>query len=151
MNEQGNRTADPQSTDDVPRTLRSWFILHFWVDLLFAVPLFLAPRWFLAKLGWTAIDPATARIVAAALFGIGIQSWLGRHEGRATFRALLTLKVIWSTAATAGLVLSALEGGPPAEWALAAFWAVFCAVWWTWRIRLARPALASGGATPASS
>jgi hypothetical protein len=138
--DQRQEHSGAQRADKAPPALRAWFILHFWVDLVFALPLFVAPRWFLGLLGWTAVDPATSRIVAAALFGIGIQSWLGRDEPRSTFRALLTLKVIWSTAATVGLILSALEGGPLAEWGLAAFWAVFCAAWWTWRIRLARSA-----------
>lgn len=105
--------------------------------MVFAVPLFIAPRGTLGLLGWTSVDPSTTRIVAAALFAIGIQSWLGRNESRATFRAFLTLKVIWSTSATLGLVISALEGGPAFGWVLAAFWAVFCGAWWTWRIRLA--------------
>lgn len=127
----------PQQTSGVPPALRAWFILHFWVDMVFAVPLFIAPRGTLGLLGWTSVDPSTTRIVAAALFAIGIQSWLGRNESRATFRAFLTLKVIWSTSATLGLVISALEGGPAFGWVLAAFWAVFCGAWWTWRIRLA--------------
>lgn len=127
------------ATTGVPRALRSWFIAHFWIDMLFAAPLFIAPRWFLGQLGWTVVDPSTARITAAALLAIGIQSLLGRDESRATYRAFLTLKVIWSTAATAGLAISALEGGPAMTWALAVFWAVFCGAWWTWRIRLAGP------------
>jgi hypothetical protein len=121
----------------VPRALRAWFTFHFWVDIIFAAPLFIAPRWSLGLLGWTEIDPSTARITAAALFAIGIQSLLGRDEPRSTYRAFLTLKVIWSTLATVGLTISALEGGPAATWALALFWAVFCGAWWTWRVRLA--------------
>lgn len=129
----------PVDDTAVPRALRGWFIFHFWVDILFAVPLFVAPHWFLGQLGWTEIDPSTARITAAALFGIGIQSFLGRDEPRQTFRAFLTLKVIWSTFATVGLAISAFQGGPPAMWALALFWAGFCGAWWAWRVRLARP------------
>lgn len=132
-----NGTSPLISDEGVPRALRAWFILHFWVDVLFAVPLFVAPRWVLGLFGWTVIDPFTTRIVAAALFGIGIQSWLGRNESRETFRAMLTLKVIWALAATVGIVLSALEGGPVMAWGFAAFWGLFLAVWLTWRIRLA--------------
>lgn len=128
------------SSSSVPRALRAAFILHFWVDMAFALPLFVAPRWFLGTLGWTCVDPNTARIVAAALFAIGIQSYFGRDEPPSTFRAMLTLKVIWATMATLGLVISALEGGPWFGWVLAAFWAGFCALWWSWRIRLGRAA-----------
>ena len=78
----------------LPKTLRWWFVVHFVADVLFAVPLFLAPRAFLGALGWTAVDPVATRLVAAALFGIGIQSLLGRDESPATFRAMLNLKII---------------------------------------------------------
>ena len=41
----------------VPRSLRAWFVVHFWADVLFAAPLFFAPQQFLGLLG---IIPATA-------------------------------------------------------------------------------------------
>src|SRR3989442_4945197 len=94
----------------VPSSLRTWFVIHFLADVLFALPLFLAPRWTLSLLGWPAVDPLATRLVAAALFGIGIQSLLGRGEGAAAFRALLNLKIIWSAAATVGLVWSEAGG-----------------------------------------
>ena len=120
----------------VPASLRTWFVVHFWADMLFAVPLFVAPRQFLSLLGWPAVDPITTRLVAAALFGIGIQSLIGRAEDTATFRALLNLKVIWSATATLGIVWSQLEGGPALGWALAAVFAGFCAVWVRSRVLL---------------
>ncbi len=120
----------------VPRSLRSWFVVHFWADILFAVPLFFAPRLFLGLLGWPAVDPIATRLVAAALFGIGIQSLLGRAEDAATFRALLNLKIIWSSAATLGIVWSQLEGGPPLGWAFAAVFVAFNALWLRYRLAL---------------
>lgn len=120
----------------VPRALRVWFVVHFWADILFAVPLFAAPRWFLSLFGWTTVDASTARLVAAALLGIGIQSLLGRDEGVATFRAMLNLKLIWSGAATAGLVWFQLEGGPPLGWLFVAVFAGFHALWLYWRVRV---------------
>jgi hypothetical protein len=94
----------------VPNSLRTWFVIHFLADAIFALPLFLAPRWMLSLLGWPAVDPLATRLVAAALFGIGIQSLLGRDEGAAALRALLNLKIIWSAAATVGLVWSKAGG-----------------------------------------
>ena len=76
----------------VPSSLRCWFVVHFVADIAFALPLFLAPQWTLTLLGWRAVDPIATRLVAAALFGIGIQSLLGRDEDAATFRALLNLR-----------------------------------------------------------
>jgi hypothetical protein len=120
----------------VPSSLRTWFVIHFLADVLFALPLFLAPRWTLSLLGWPAVDPLATRLVAAALFGIGIQSLLGRDERAATFRALLNLKIIWSAAATVGLVWSELEGGPALGWAFAAIFAAFNVLWVRYRLLL---------------
>ena len=120
----------------VPPSLRTWFVVHFWADILFAVPLFLAPRQCLSLLGWPAVDPIATRLVAAALFGIGIQSLLGRGEDAPTFRALLNLKIIWSAAATVGIVWSQLEGGPPLGWALAGIFAAFNVLWIRYRLLL---------------
>lgn len=120
----------------VPRGLRRWFVAHFWADISVAVPLFVAPRALLGWLGWSAVDPLASRLVAAALFGIGIQSWLGRNAELAEFRALLSLKVIWSGAASLGLLWSMLEGGPPAGWLFLAIFVGFNCVWSFYRWQL---------------
>lgn len=119
-----------------PASLRTWFVVHFMADVVFATPLFVAPRSFLGLLGWTSVDPVATRLVAAALFGIGIQSLLGRNEGAEAFRAMLNVKIIWSATATLGLVWSALDGGPPFAWAFVAVFATFNAVWTYYRVRL---------------
>ena len=51
---------------EVPPRLRWWFQVHCVVDLLFAVPLMIAPVTMLSLLGWTTIDPLATRLVAAA-------------------------------------------------------------------------------------
>lgn len=122
----------------VPRALRGWFIFHCFADLLFALPLFVAPNLFLRALGWTAVDPISARLVAAALMGIGLESYFGRNGDVATFRAMLNLKVIWSATATLGLFISLLEGGPRMGWAFFAIFGGFNVVWVYfrfWRLR----------------
>jgi hypothetical protein len=120
-------------------SLRTWFVVHFVADVVFAVPLFIAPRAFLGMLGWSSVDPIATRLVAAALFGIGIQSLLGRSEGAETFRAMLNLKIIWSATATLGIIWSQLEGGPPMGWAFAGVFGTFNVVWtyYRWRMRTA--------------
>lgn len=120
-----------------PPALRTWFVVHFVADLVFAVPLFAAPRAFLGLLGWSCVDPIASRLVAAALLGIGIQSLLGRNESTETFRAMLNLKIIWSASATVGLVWSQLDGGPPLGWMFVAVFGSFNVVWtyFRWRLR----------------
>jgi hypothetical protein len=120
----------------VPSSLRRWFVVHFVADVLVAVPLFVAPRASLELLGWTSVDPLATRLVAAALFGIGIESFIGRTADASAFRAMLNLKLIWSAAATLGILWSQLEGGPPLGWVALAIFAAFHALWLRYRLQL---------------
>ncbi len=122
----------------VPSSLRRWFVVHFVVDLLTAIPLFIAPRAVLGALGWNAIDPLMTRLVAAALLGIGIESLLGRDAGVESFRGMLNLKIIWSATATIGALWSQLAGGPAAGWAVVAIFGGFNLLWVGYRVVLAR-------------
>jgi hypothetical protein len=120
----------------VPAALRRWFVAHFVVDVLIAAPLLVIPEPFLRGLGWTTVDPVSARLVAAGLFGIGVESFLGRNGGVEAYRAMLRLKCIWSGGALLALVIAAAQGGPPVIWVFAAIFAVFGVVWNTFRLRL---------------
>ena len=66
----------------IPASLRVWFLIHFIVDILFAVPLIIAPYWFLKFLGLDIVDPLTARLVGAALIGIGTTSLITHKKGK---------------------------------------------------------------------
>ncbi len=120
----------------VPRSLRIWFVIHFVADLTFAVPLFLAPVATLRLLGWVDVDPVATRLVAAALFAIGIQSLRGRNDDLSAFRSMIGLKTIWSGTATLGLLWGQLEGGPKVGWAILAIFAGFHMVWMRYRFIL---------------
>jgi hypothetical protein len=120
---------------NVPLSLRHWFIAHFVVDLATGVPLLLAPGSFLGALGWKCVDPASARLVGAALLAIGIQSFVGRHEGPEVFRAMLNLKMIWAYSAIFGLVAAIGQGAPPAAFAFLAAFVAFAGIWTHYRIR----------------
>lgn len=82
-----------------------------------------------------------ARLVAAALFGIGIESLLARNAALSSFPALLDLKLIWSTAALVGLLVSILEGVHGVPWTLWGFVVIFGAfnlLWGWWRRRVSQ-------------
>ena len=138
-----------RETTEVPAGLRRWFVIHFWADIVVAVPLFVAPTAFLGALGWTAVDPAAARVAAAALFGIGIESLLRRDASAPVFRAMLELKCIWSGASVLGLALSAAQGGPPATWGFVAVFLTFTSVWNYYRITMKRATPAARAAVAA--
>ena len=125
----------------VPGSLRTWFVIHFILDIAFAIPLMIAPVYMLKLVGWDTVDPVTARLVAAALFGIGIESYLGRNAGIEAYLGMLNLKIIWSLAAVLGLCLSLIQGAqgsPPAVWALVLVFAAFNLLWVYWRRQLGR-------------
>lgn len=136
-----NDPASGRATSEVPSSLQRWFVLHFAIDILVALPIFVAPRETLGYLGWVSVDPMAARLAAAALFGIGMESWLGRNAGVEAFRGMLQLKIMWSGFAAIGIVLSILDGSllyPIVGWLLFVVFAAFHALWWYWRVRLER-------------
>lgn len=133
---------------EVPRGLRVWFVVHFAADLLVAVPLFVAPEAFLGALGWRTVDPFTARIAAGALFGVGVESLLGRNEGVAVFTHMLNLKIVWSLACVVGIGASLAQGAqgrPPMAWAFLAIFVAFHALWVGHRVALGRRASGQAG------
>jgi hypothetical protein len=121
---------------EIPASLRRWFVVHFAVDMVFAVPLLVAPGTVLGWLGWPCVDGATARLVGAALVGIGGQSLLGRREGADVFRAMLNLKLLWSAAAIVGLFVAIADGAPPFTWAAFSMFIAFFGVWFYYRLRI---------------
>jgi len=119
---------------EVPNSLRTWFIIHFAVDMLTGIPLLLFPELVMSLLGWETIDPITSRVVGAALMGIGIESYLGRNASTEVFRAMLNLKVIWSSSAILGIGLGIWKGGSQTGWLFLGIFIVFWVVWiYYWR------------------
>ncbi len=114
---------------DIPQGLRRWFIIHFIADLILAIPLFIAPIWFIQLFGFENANPVIARLVAAALFGIGGTSFLIRNATVQTYQALLTLKIIWSTAAIIGTLLAIIEGASTSTWIIIALFLPFSIIW----------------------
>jgi hypothetical protein len=122
---------------EIPASLRRWFVIHSLVDLVVGLPLLLAPDSFLRSLGWLTVDPAAARLVGAALLGIGGQSWFGRNARVDVYRAMLNLKLLWSAAAILGLGASlGAEHTPGAIWIFLALFIAFFGVWFYYRIRI---------------
>lgn len=122
-----------------PAALKAWFMIHFYVDLLVAVPLFLFPEGILNNLGWESADPFTARLFAAALLGIGISSLLVKKARIEVYENMLNLKIIWSTFAILGIFLSILQvdgRGPFLAWMALIVFVLFNLLWIYWRVRL---------------
>ena len=114
---------------EVPDSLRTWFVIHFVVDVLVGIPLLFFPELVMPLLGWSTVDPIASRVVGAALMGIGIESYLGRNANIEVFRAMLNLKVIWSSSAILGIGLGIWKGGPQAGWLFLVIFVIFWFVW----------------------
>lgn len=125
----------------VPKTLRTLFVIHFLADISFAIPLLVIPERFLTFLGWTVADPFAARLVAAALFGIGIESLLSRNATPESFRSLLNLKIIWSSAAILGMLVTIVQYPRfrmVSSYTFMLVFIIFNIVWVYWKRRLAK-------------
>jgi len=116
------------------KLLKNIFLIHFIADFLFAIPLIIDPNWTLTILGFQNPDIFTARLVAAALFGIGGVSLVAHNRGKESYKTLLDLKIIWSIAAITGMLLS-LNQAPQTAWLLIAIFMSFSAIWIYYRLR----------------
>jgi hypothetical protein len=121
---------------DVQVSLRRWLGAQLFLDLLIGLPLLLAPGLFLGALGWRCVDPASARLLGAAMVAMGAQSYLARAEGPEVIRVLLNLRTLWSYAGIVALVAAVGQGAPPAAWALLSAFVAFAGVWTHYRIRI---------------
>lgn len=121
----------------ISKSLRTWFVIHCILDVTFAIPMLIAPVAFLSLFGWPTVDPFMTRLVAAALMGIGLESYLGRNAGVEAFQGMLNLKIIWSAFAVLGLVVSVLTlGGPVMAWLIIAIFVGFNILWVYYRLQL---------------
>jgi hypothetical protein len=104
--------------------------------MIFAIPLLFVPGKFMSLFGWSPVDPIMSRLVGAALLGIGVESFLGRNANRNVYKAMLNLKIIWSSGVVVGSVLGIATGGPDIAWAFLAIFAVFLSIWSYYRFVL---------------
>jgi hypothetical protein len=120
----------------VKKSLKVFFVIHFVMDYLFAIPLMVIPRDFLYFLGWEVVDPLSARLVAAALFGIGGMSLMHVNEGIAAYKSMLNLKILWSISAILGIFVSIVQGAPIVAWGILAIFIIFSCIWIYYRVSL---------------
>ena len=113
----------------VPQPLRTWFIIHFVVDIIIALPLLFFTDWFLLTLNFGVQEPLSARLVGAALISIGTTSLIVHKKGVESYLTMLILKLIWSGFAILAIVLSIIAGSPQITWVLLLIFVVFFSVW----------------------
>lgn len=122
-----------------PASLRTWFFVHFIIDYIFAVPLFVAPESFLRFFGWTMVDPLASRLAAAALFGIGGASFFVRNADAVTYQHMLTMKLLWSSFAAMGILVSIIfDNTPRMAYIFMLVFIIFFFIWLYYKIRLGK-------------
>jgi hypothetical protein len=128
-----------KNTVAVPKGLRRWFVVHFIVDIIAAIPLFFLPETVLAAFSWPRIDPFATRLVAAAFFGIGIESLLARNGSSQAFHSMLNLKIIWSSFAVAGITFTMFSQNlyiNNLAWTIFFIFLFFLFLWIYWKLFL---------------
>ena len=112
---------------EVPKSLKNWFLAHFIVDILFAIPLIFFPTTFLAFFGLVITQPVLAQLVGAALLGIGGASYFTKTKEQ--FAIMLNLKIIWSVSAILILFYNAIIGAPLFIYLILLTFIIFSVTW----------------------
>ena len=60
---------------------------------------------------------------------------LFKHKSE-TYKALLDLKIIWSTAAMIAIIITMIEGGPNTGWLILLVFLIFNLVWVYYRVKI---------------
>ena len=87
-------------------------------------------------LGYDPLEPIAARIVAAALFGIGYSSLLASKFDLEAMRTKLRWTVVWAGSATVGLLWAATTVEHIWGWAFAGIFLLFFLLWGKYALRL---------------
>lgn len=120
----------------IPRSLRTWFKIHFIVDLLVAIPLLFFPEWTLIFLSLPGENILAARLVGAALIGIGGNSLLMNKAGYDAYMVMLKLKIVWSSAALVALILEITRNPAPTVLIIFMIFLLFSLLWNSYHYRL---------------
>jgi hypothetical protein len=113
------------------KALRTTFLVHAVVGVIFGVPMLLAPGRLLIWLGWAPIDPIISRLLGAALLALAWSSFRGwRADDRARVGLLLEMEAVFTVLGCTGLLRHLLFSSYPAvPWIVFAIMAAFAAAW----------------------
>ncbi len=124
----------------MPKSMKTFFLVHAIVALLFGLLLFIIPGRFLQAVDWSRIDPIAGRLLGAVLLGLtwgSFRLWRAKHLDDNPHPAILLAEIetLFTGLACVGLLrhLLFLEN-PPFVWVAFVVMAVFAAGWaFTWR------------------
>ncbi len=114
---------------EVPQSLRIWFVIHYLVDMVFAIPLIFFTAKLLTSLSFGTENLILARLVGAALIGIWGTSFIMYKKSIEAYRTMLTLKLVWSGSAILAITISLLEAQLGILWLSLLIFIVFFSIW----------------------
>jgi hypothetical protein len=119
------------------RALRTVFLVHAAVAVVFGVPLLIVPGRFLTWVGWAPIDPIAGRLVGAALLALGWGSYRGWQAAeRRDVRFLVEVEVAFTALACVGLARHLFVAHYPLfPWLVFGLFLAFALVWGFFLVR----------------
>jgi hypothetical protein len=113
------------------RSLRTLFLIHAVVGVIFGVPMLIAPGRLLMFVGWWPIDPIISRLLGAAILALAWSSFRGwRTDDRARVALLLEMEAVYTVLGWVGLLRHLLFGSFPfVPWAVFVILAAFAVAW----------------------
>jgi hypothetical protein len=121
--------------------LRTTFLVHVIVVLVFGVPLLLVPKTYEAITQWDPIEPAIARTLGAMLLSLGVSSWMGyKASSWSEVRIVVVQEIAFTLLGSLASLYQALgPGAPTMVWLNIAVMGIFC-VFWIYFYTKAKPA-----------
>ena len=113
------------------KTLKTLFLVHAVVGVIFGLPMLIAPGRFLTALGWAPIDPIVSRLLGAALLAVAWSSYRGSQaDDRARVGILVEMEAAYCVLGCVGMLRHLLFGYfPVLPWFVCAILALFAAAW----------------------
>jgi hypothetical protein len=113
------------------KSLRTTFLIHAVVGVIFGVPMLIAPGRLLLWLGWAPIDPIVSRLLGAALLALAWSSFRGwQAADRARVGLLLEMEAVFTILGCIGMLRHLLFASYPfVPWMVFIITAIFAVAW----------------------
>lgn len=112
--------------------LRTTFLVHFILGLIFGLLLLLIPETYLGMFSWKVVLPSVYRLVGAAILGFTMSSWFGyRAATWDQVRIVVLAELVWAPLAALVMLWGMIAGDfPPSAWINVVIFGGFAIAFW---------------------